>query len=113
MCVKYTCIYILYHVMCYFLGEPSQRKSACILGDPTGDHVVVEGNYYLDVKAKESACSTAANLALKLMDVFFTKEEIAQGSCTEVKGVPLLNPEIIDGIRSELSVAKKVHFLGK
>ena len=38
--------------------------------------------------------------ALKLLNVFFTREELASGSCTTVEGHNLLRQDIIDGIRS-------------
>jgi len=81
-------------------------ETECILGNPRGgpnEMVVVKGNSFL-VKAKEAACSNASSLALKLMDVFFTREELSSGCCTEAKGKALLDPEVIDGIRSEFLV---------
>ena len=48
----------------------------------------------MDVKALEAACDNAKTLAIKLMNVFFSKEQMAIGSCTEVKGRNLLSPEV-------------------
>lgn len=53
----------------------------------------------ISVTAKENASSDAASLALKLMDLFFTKQEMANGCCTEVEGRDLLRQDIIEGIR--------------
>ena len=63
----------------------------------------IEGFTQSAVKAKEVASSDAVKLALNLMDLFFSKQEMASSSCTETKGKQLLDPTIVDGIRSEFS----------
>lgn len=57
--------------------------NGCILGDPNGKYTVIQGWSQVQIKAKEIASS---NPALKLMDAFFTKNELAAGCCTEVDG---------------------------
>ena len=52
--------------------------------------------------SEEIASSNPTTLALKLMDAFFTKNELAAGCCTEVNGRELLQLDIIDGIQSRL-----------
>ena len=47
-------------------------------------------------KFKGTVC--CCQLALKLMDVFFTKE-LSAGNCTETEGRELLRQDDIDGIR--------------
>ena len=64
-----------------------------------GEHVSVDGVPQWKVKAKEASSTKASSLALKLMEVFFTKEELAQGNCTEAEGRELLSPDVINGIR--------------
>lgn len=61
----------------------------------------VAGFSQISVTAKENASSDAAAMALKLMDYFFTKQEMANGCCTEVEGRDLLRQDIIEGIRCE------------
>ena len=63
-----------------------------------GEHVAVDGVPQWKVTAKETSATKASSLALKLMEVFFTKEEIAQGNCTEADGRELLSPAVINGI---------------
>lgn len=43
--------------------------------------------------------AAAGPLALRLMDLFFTREEMADGNCTAADGRNLLHPDIISGIR--------------
>ena len=72
----------------------------CVLGDPSVKErcVVIDGFSQLAVKAKENASTDSCQLALKLMDVFFTKE-LSAGNCTEAEGRELLRQDDIDGIR--------------
>lgn len=51
------------------------------------------------VKGKEVLASDETQLALKLMDLFFTKEEMARGNCTPAEGRELLRQDVIAGIR--------------
>ena len=84
----------------------------CVLGDPSVKErcVVIDGFSQLAVKAKENASTDACQLALKLMDVFFTKEELSVGNCTEAEGRELLRQDVIDGIRCKsLSLTKYIH----
>ena len=64
-----------------------------------GEHVAVDGVPQWKVTAKETSTTKASSLALKHMEVFFTKEEIVQGNCTEADGQELLSPAVINGIR--------------
>ena len=41
----------------------------------------------------------AHKYALKLMDVFFTKEELKTGNCTVAEGRTLLNQQILQGMK--------------
>ena len=52
--------------------------NSCILGDPHGDHVKIDGFTQRQVKGKEVLASNESSLALKLMDLFFTKEEMGK-----------------------------------
>ena len=72
-----------------------------MLGDPDDDPVIVEGWTQLQVIAKETATRDATSLALKLLDVFFTKKQMGYGCCTEVEGRGLLRQDIINGIHSK------------
>ena len=51
------------------------------------------------VKGKEVLASNESSLALKLMDLFFTKEEMARSNYTQAKGRDILRQDIIAGIR--------------
>lgn len=73
--------------------------------------MVIAGYTQMQVTAKESCISDAKSLALKLMDVFFTKDEMASGNCTFVKGKNLLNLAIIDGIRSKNNLGRQYLFI--
>ena len=64
-----------------------------------GKHVSITNVPQWKVKAKETASSKASSLALKLVDVFFTRDEMAKGNCTETDGRELLRPNVIEGIR--------------
>ena len=77
-----------------YSGESSR---GCILGNPSGgpndhDHVVVEGYSQTSIKAKEAASSSPESLALKLMDVFFSRHEMAEGSCHKSQGEKPIEP---------------------
>ena len=50
-----------------------------------------------DVTAKEL-------LAQKLLSLFFTKEQMAKGLCTDSVDRERLNPDIVDGIRCKLYI---------
>ena len=75
------------------------HAASCILGDPTGEHVKIEGFTQRQVKGKEVLASSASSLALKLMDLFFTKEDMAKSNCTPAEGREILRQDIIAGIR--------------
>ena len=80
----------------FFSHYPANQ---CILGDPRGEHVTITGYTQSQVKAKEVSVVDAGPLALSLMDLFFSREEMARGNCTDAEGRNLLEPEIISGIR--------------
>ena len=76
--------------------------NGCTLGNPYGkpdERVFLPEWSQLDVRSKEATSKTPAQLALRLLGLFFTKEEIAKGNCTEAEGRELLSPQIIEGIR--------------
>ena len=75
------------------------RYSFLILGDPNGEHVRIDGFTQRQVKGKEVLALSASSLALKLMDLFFTKEEMAKSNCTPAEGREILRQDIIAGIR--------------
>ena len=87
------------HVCCVL---PFCVAIQCILGDPRGEHVVLSGYTQANVKAEEYSATDACALARKLMELFFTREEMANGNCTEADGRILLNPEVISGIRCKI-----------
>ena len=75
------------------------RYSFLILGDPNGEHVRIDGFTQRQVKGKEVLTLSASSLALKLMDLVFTKEETAKSNCTPAEGREILWQDIIAGIR--------------
>ena len=73
--------------------------NSCILGDPRSEHMKIDGFTQRQVKGKEVLASTASSLALKLMDLFFTREEMGKSNCTPAEGRDILRQDIIAGIR--------------
>lgn len=67
----------------------------CILGGPRGEHVTITGYTQTQVKGKEVSVVDAGPLALRLMDLFFSREEMVRENCTDAEGRNLLEPEII------------------
>ena len=59
----------------------------------------IDGFTQRQVKGKEVLASTASSLALKLMDLFFTREEMGKSNCTPAEGRDILRQYIIAGIR--------------
>ena len=76
--------------------------NSCILGDPRGEHIKIDGFTQRQVKGKEVLASNASSLALKLMDLFFTKEEMARSNCTPAEGREILRQDIIAGIQCKV-----------
>ena len=80
----------------------------CILGNYYGkpdEKVLIPGKTQMEIKTIEATSKTSRKLALKLLGLLFTKEELKEGLCTPCKGRTLLNQEYIEGIRSG-----QVHF---
>jgi len=65
----------------------------------------------IEIRACEARSKYARKLALKLLSLFFTKEQLAEGLCTPMKGKNLLNPEIIEGIRYKSLIIGEYQFL--
>ena len=57
-----------------------------------------------DVTAKELQTTTAQKLAQKLLSLFFTKEQMAKGICTDSVDRERLNPYSVDGICCKLYI---------
>ena len=75
----------------FFILYSGESSRGCILGNPSGgpndhDHVVVEGYSQTSIKAKEAASSSPESLALKLMDVFFSRHEMAKAVAQKSRG---------------------------
>lgn len=75
----------------------------CTLGDPKGENVTVPGVSQRQVRAEEAKAKSAQKLALHLMDIFFTKDQMATSLCTKWEGRDLLDPDIVEGIRCKCS----------
>lgn len=71
--------------------------------DHNGEHVRIDGFTQRQVKGKEVLASSASSLALKLMDLFFTKEEMGKSNCTPAEGREILRQDIIAGIRCHVN----------
>ena len=54
-----------------------------------------------NIRTAENLSRSAARLCLNLLNVFFTKETLAESLVTDIEGRKLLNQEIIEGIRCE------------
>ena len=82
---------------------PTHPIDGCFLGDPkeaVGEkRIFIKGTSQMQVHAQEARSKSARKLALKLLSLFFTKEEMTESLCTPLEGKKLLNPEIIEGIR--------------
>ena len=63
----------------------------------------------MEIKTIEATSKTSRKLALKLLGLLFTKEELKEGLCTPCKGHTLLNQEYIEGIRCKW-LAARIHF---
>jgi len=73
----------------------------CILGNPYGkpdEKVLIPGRTQLEIKTIEATSKSPRKLALKLLGLLFTKNEMKEGLCTPCKGRKLLNQEYIEGI---------------
>eukprot|EP00731_Ephydatia_muelleri_P033675 Em0035g12a len=78
------------------------RIKGCWLGDPNGEKVWVPEGDAKKVLAAEVVSDTAAKLALALLSVFFTDQEMARSNCTPAPSRQLLNPNIISGIHRHI-----------
>ena len=74
----------------------------CILGNPVGksdEKIFIPERTQMEIKTVEAISKTPRKLALKLLGLLFTKDELKEGLCTPCKGRKLLNQEYIEGIR--------------
>eukprot|EP00731_Ephydatia_muelleri_P009859 Em0005g445a len=78
------------------------RIKGCWLGDPKGEKVWVPEGDAKKVLAAEVVSDTAAKLALALLSVFFTDQEMARSNCTPAPSRQLLIPNIISGIHRHI-----------
>ena len=61
----------------------------------------------MEVKSRDSLAKTDQKLALALMSLLFTKQEMAQGVCTpqsSEKGRPILDQTKMEAIRCKLVI---------
>ena len=61
----------------------------------------------LEVRAKESTAKTPEQLALRLLDVSFTKDQLSKSNCTKADGRILLPENIIEGIRCKCLLCRQ------
>ena len=97
-CICSSFLDVLLHTLILFM----HIANSCILGDPRGEHIKIDGFTQRQVKGKEVLASNASSLALKLMDLFFTKEEMARSNCTPAEGREILRQDIIAGIQCKV-----------
>ena len=76
------------------------------MGDPKGDHVVIQGVPQLQITIREDLALSAQKLALSLLSLFFTNDDLAKGICSPQSGGSASDKEVLDqrivsGIRSE------------
>ena len=69
------------------------------LGDPSGEKVFIHGYSQHRVRAVEGLSADPTKMALALLDVFFTKEQLGRSLVTNKDGRDLLDPNIIERIR--------------
>ena len=81
------------------------------MGNPNGEKVWVPEGDAKKVLAAEVVSDTAAKLALALLSVFFTDQEMARSNCTPAPSRQLLNPNIISGIHSKIHSINRKHFV--
>ena len=77
--------------------------TGCWLGNPKGEKVWVPGGDPKKVLAAEVVSDSPAKLALALLNVFFTEQEMASSNCTPAPSRQLLNPNIISGIHCKIN----------
>lgn len=74
-----------------------------ILGDPKGEHVILDEQVthvrQREVTAVETKCSSPNKMALSLLDLFFSKHQLATSLATICEGRELLDPQIISGLK--------------
>ena len=74
--------------------------AGCLLGDPEGENVYIDGVVPARVISSEFMAKSPEKLALNLLGVFFTQDQLTKGNCTPTPDhKDLLDPRIINGIR--------------
>lgn len=79
--------------------SPDTSPNDAWLGDPSGEKVFIHGYSQHRVRAVEGLSADPTKMALALLDVFFTKEQLGRSLVTNKDGRDLLDPNIIERIR--------------
>lgn len=75
------------------------------MGDPGGEYVCIDGIPQGRVIACEFMAKTPEKMALNLMGLFFTKDQLSKGNCTPtISHKEILDPSIINGIRCKCTL---------
>ena len=76
-----------------------------ICGDPQGQHKILKVpseaalNQVMQLSSLSAPASDPSKFALRLLSVFFSEEELAEGNCTYAEGRKLLDQDILNGIK--------------
>lgn len=97
--------------MCRLFNVFIVSHVGCWLGDPNGKKVWIPGGDAKKVLAAEVVSDNPAKLALALMCVFFTEQEMASSNCTPAPSRQLLNPNIISGIQSKIHSIDRIRHI--
>ena len=74
-----------------------------ILGNPrTAEHIVIPGYSQTSVRALEALSTSPDKLALGLVDILFSKDELSSSLVTVKEDRELLDPDKIEGIRRKI-----------
>ncbi|KAL5503339.1 hypothetical protein EMCRGX_G010269 [Ephydatia muelleri] len=86
------------------------RGLRCWLGNPNGPNIWIPGGDSNKVLAAELVSGNQpSKLAVQLMSIFFSAKELQAGNCTPTpSGRPLLDANILNGIRLDETVWKKI-----
>ena len=86
--------------------------AGCLLGDPEGENVYIDGGVPARVMSSEFMAKSPEKLALNLLGAFFTQNQLTKGNCTPTPDhKDILDPRIINGIRLKCNAIYTMHLL--
>ena len=71
----------------------------CLLGDPEGENVYIDGGVPARVMSSKFMAKSPQKLALNLLGAFFTQNQLTKGNCTPTSDhKDILDLRIINGV---------------